>query len=375
MLSRVAESLFWMSRYFERAENTARFLDVNFNLLLDLNCITSMDHPNYWKPLIMVMGEPEHFKELYQEYDAHSVTDYLVFSRKNSSSILSSISMARENARSIIESISSEMWEQLNNLYHFLQSVSPQQVHNDPYSFYKEIKNASHLFQGITDNTFSHNEGWDFVQIGKYLERADNASRLVDVKYHMLMPGRGERHSDLVRNSVDIIQWMAVLKSCSALESFRKVYLTKIDPDNILRYLILDRTFPRSITFSICAAQEALWRISGSSLHRYVNNVDRLIGKMEAELSYTTVEEILQQGVHQFLEEIELGLAKVGEQLHLLYFAYHTPKIEPADISDALPFTGLGGGRANWSQSQQQSQQQQQQQAFSRFPNSESVFA
>lgn len=359
MLSRVAESLFWMSRYFERAENTARFLDVNFNLLLDLHSITPVGHPNYWKPLIMVMSDPEHFSSLYLEYNAHSVTDYLVFNRKNSSSILSSISMARENARSIIESISSEMWEQLNNLYHFLQSVSPQQVHSDPYTFYKEIKNASHLFQGITDNTFSHNEGWEFVQIGKYLERADNAARLIDVKYHMLMHGH-EHHADIVRSSMDIIQWMAVLKSCSALEAFRKVYLSKIDPDNILSFLILDRSFPRSIAFSICAAQESLWRISGSSSHRYANNVDRLIGKMEAEMSYTTVEEILQQGVHPFLEEIEQGLAKIGEQLHLLYFAYHTPKIEPANISEALPFTGLDGRRANWSQSQSQQQQQQQ---------------
>ena len=357
MLSRVAESLFWMSRYFERAENTARFLDVNFNLLLDLDSITPVDHPNYWKPLIMVMADPEHFNSLYQEYDAHSVTDYLVFNRRNSSSILSSISMARENARSIIESISSEMWEQLNNLYHFLQSVSPLQVHSDPYSFYKEIKNASHLFQGITDNTFSHNEGWAFVQIGKYLERADNAARLIDVKYHMLTTSPA-RHSDLVSGSVDIIQWMAVLKSCSALEAFRKVYLSKIDPENILSFLILDRSFPRSITFSICAAQEALWRISGSSTHRYANNVDRLIGKMEAEMSYATVEEILQQGVRPFLEEIEQGLARIGEQLHLLYFAYHTPKIESADISEALPFTGMDGRRANWSQSQSQQQQQ-----------------
>lgn len=356
MLSRVAESLFWMSRYFERAENTARFLDVNFNLLLDLNSIAPVDHPNYWKPLIMVMSNPGHFGALYEEYDARSVTDYLVFNRQNTSSILSSISMARENARSVIESISSEMWEQLNNLYHFLQSASPQQVHSDPYTFYKEIKNASHLFQGITDNTFSHNEGWDFVQIGKYLERADNSARLIDVKYHMLTHGHAH-HADIVRSSLDIIQWMAVLKSCSALEAFRKIYLSKITPDNILSFLVLDRTFPRSITYSICAAQEALWRISGSSSHRYANNVDRLIGKMEAELTYTTVDDILRKGVRNFLEEIEQGLVKVGEQLHLLYFAYHTPKIEPNDVAEALPFTGLAGGRANWSQSQQQQQQ------------------
>jgi uncharacterized alpha-E superfamily protein len=149
---------------------------------------------------------------------------------------------------------------------------------------------------------------------------------------------------------------MAVLKSCSALEAFRKVYLSRIDPDNILRYLILNRTFPRSITFSICAAQDALWRISGSSRHRYANNVDRLIGKMDAELTYSTVEDMFQQGLHRFLEDIEQGLIKIGEQIHLLYFAYHTPKIEPADITEALPFTGIAGARANWTQSQQQQQ-------------------
>jgi len=353
MLSRVAESLFWMSRYFERAENTARFLDVNFNLLLDLNNIASVDHPNYWSPLITVSGDTEAFNATYQEYNARTVTDYLVFNRENGNSILSSIGMARENARSVIESISSEMWEQINNLYHFLMSATPQQVHNDPYSFYKEIKNASHLFQGITDNTFSRNKGWDFMQIGKYLERADNAARLIDVKYHMLMPGHGRGH-DPVHDSMDIIQWMAVLKSCSALEAFRKVYLSKIEPENILGFLILDRSFPRSIAFSVCAAQDALWAISGSTRHRYVNSADRLIGKMDSELGYATVEDMHRRDLHCFLEDIEQGLMRIGEQIHLLYFAYHTPKADTSESAEALPFTGVGGGRANWSESQQQ---------------------
>ncbi len=357
MLSRVAESLFWMSRYFERAENTARFLDVNFNLLLDLNKITHVDNPNYWIALILVTSDKERFNSLYESYSAESVTDYLVFNKSNPNSIISSISLARENARSIIESISSEMWEQVNNLYHSLQSVTPQVVHNDPYMFYKEIKNASHLFQGITDNTFSHNEGWDFIQIAKYLERTDNIARLIDVKYHMLL-SEAHHQAEIVAGSEDIIQWMAVLKSCSALEAFRKVYLSKIDPDNILRFLILDRSFPRSINFSVCAAEDALWRISGSSRHRYVNNADRLIGKLEAELSYTTVEDIHDKGLHDYLEDLEQRLIKVGAQVHLTYFAYHTPEIESDSSDEALPFTGVAGGRPNWSQAQQQQQQQ-----------------
>ena len=176
MLSRVAESLFWMSRYFERAENTARFLDVNFNLLLDLNRITHVENPSYWVALILVTSDKERFNSLYNEYSAHSVTDYLVFNKDNPNSITSCISLARENARSIIESISSEMWEQVNNLYHYLQSINPQFVHNNPYGFYKEIKNASHLFQGITDNTFSHNEGWDFIQIVEVICSSDLTS-------------------------------------------------------------------------------------------------------------------------------------------------------------------------------------------------------
>ncbi len=359
MLSRVAESLFWMSRYFERAENTARFLDVNFNLLLDLNKITHVENPNYWIALILVTSDKDRFNSLYDEYSAHTVTDYLVFNKNNPNSITTCISLARENGRSIIESISSEMWEQVNNLYHYLQSVTPQFVHNNPYGFYKEIKNASHLFQGITDNTFSHNEGWDFIQIAKYLERTDNIARLIDVKYHMLL-SEAETQAEIVAGSEDIIQWMAVLKSCSALEAFRKVYLSKIDPDNILRFLILDRTFPRSINFSVCAAEDALWRISGSSRHRYVNNADRLIGKMEAELSYTAIEDIYAKGLHHYLEDLEQRLVKVGEQVHLTYFAYHTPEIEPVDVEEALPFTGVAGGRAYWSQAQQHQQQQQQ---------------
>ncbi|NTW84309.1 MAG: alpha-E domain-containing protein [Chlorobiaceae bacterium] len=356
MLSRVAESLFWMSRYFERAENTARFLDVNFNLLLDLNKISLVENPNYWIALILVTSDRDSFNELYNEYTARTVTDYLVFNRNNPNSIISCINLARENARSVIESISSEMWEQVNKLYHFLQSSAPQVVHTDPSGFYKEIKNASHLFQGITDNTFSRNEGWDFIQIGKYLERSDNVARLIDVKYHMLLPENRSRE-EVIEDSEDIIQWMAVLKSCSALEAFRKVFLSKIDPETILQFLILDRTFPRSINFSVCAAEDALWRISGSSRHRYVNNADLLIGKMEAELSYTSIDDILSKGLHNYLEELEERLMKIGEQVHLTYFAYHTPEIEPTEIEEALPFTGIGGGRAIWSQAQQQQQQ------------------
>ncbi len=354
MLSRVAESMFWMSRYIERAENTARFLDVNFHLLLDLNNITFIEASNYWESLILVTSDEERFRQLYSdEYNADTVTDFLVFNRRNPNSIYSCIALARENARSVIESISSEMWEQVNNLYHVLQKANPHQAKSDPYNFYKVIRNASHLFQGITDCTMSRNEGWDFVQVGKYLERADNTCRLVDVKYHLLQPRDGERYQ-----SVDVIQWMAVLKSCSALEAFRKVHSSKIEPNTILRFLVLDRSFPRSIYFSVAASEEALWRISGSSRRKYVNNADRLIGKLEAELSYTMIEDIYERGLHEYLDELELRLTRVGEQINQTYFATQALEMDYQDLEASLPVGPVTVGRAVWSQAQHEQQQQ-----------------
>jgi uncharacterized alpha-E superfamily protein len=349
MLSRVAESMYWMSRYIERAENTARFLDVNFHLLLDLSKITQMDVRAYWEPLIIATDEKKRFEATYGEnYNADTVSEFLMFNKANPNSILSCVGLARENARSIIETISSEMWEQINSLFHFINHTPQDTVRRDPYNFYREIKNGSHLFQGITDATLPRSEGWDFVQVGKYLERADNTARILDVKYHLLVPQDG-----LEGYEVDIVQWMAVLKSCSALEAFRKVYQSKIEPRTVLQYLVLDGSFPRSIYFSIKATQAALWQISGNGRREYSNNADRLIGKLEAELGYTTVDDIYDYGLHNFLEELERKLIKIGDQIHQTYYAYQIPDIINDPRGDTLFY---GDGRAIWSQAAQQQQ-------------------
>ncbi len=365
MLSRVAESMFWMSRYIERAENTARFLDVNFHLLLDLDKITEVDSRAYWEPLIMVTDDRERFLTLHSEFTAPAVSDFLVFNRNNPNSIFSCIALARENARSVIETIASEMWEQINRLYHFLNTTDPSILQRDPYNFYQELKNGSHLFQGITDATFSRGEAWDFVQAGRYLERADNTSRLVDVKYHLLMnPNKDEL------DPVDNIQWMAVLKSCSALEAFRKVYLSRIEPETVLQYLVLDRHFPRTIYFCVTMLQEALWRISGSRRREFSNDADRLVGKLEAELNYTTIDDIYQLGLHAWLEDLQKKLARIGDQVYQTYFSYHTfqdsEDVVAASQSQSqrsvISSSSVKVSRAVWSQSDNSSQQQQQQQ-------------
>lgn len=360
MLSRAAESLYWMSRYIERAENTARFLDVNFHLLLDLGRIADMESSKYWEPLIAATDDRERFLGLYGEYSADTVSDFLVFSRANPNSIFSCISLARENARSVIETLASEMWEQINHLYHFLNNADRDVLERDPYNFYREIKNGSHLFQGITDATFSRNEGWDFVQAGRYLERADSTSRLVDVKYHSLV--KGEKGA---AEQVDSIQWMAVLKSCSALEAYRKTYLSKIDPQTVVQYLVLDHHFPRSIYVCVTAMQEAMWRISGSRRREFVNNADRLVGKLEAELNYTIIDDIYQQGLHNWIEGLQTKLIQIGEQVYSTYFSYRAPSNEEMAVANGsrkTPYNGNGrAGRAMWSQVDHSQQQQQQQ--------------
>jgi uncharacterized alpha-E superfamily protein len=362
MLSRTAESMFWMSRYMERAENTARFLDVNFLLLLDLDKIAEVeDSRSYWEALILATDDRERFLESYHDFTAEAVSEFLVFDRNNPNSIFSCIALARENARSVIEIIASEMWEQINRLYHYLNNADSQVLQKEPYNFYKRIKNGSHLFQGITDAIFSRSEAWDFVQAGRYLERADNTSRLVDVKYHFLVPSNQETH-----DSVDTIQWMAVLKSCSALEAFRKVYMWRIDPLTVVQYLVLDRHFPRSIYFCVAMLQESLWHISGSNHREYNNNADRLVGKLESELNYTTIEDIYQPGLHNWLEDLQTKLGQIGEHVHQTYFSYQAPsqqdKPVPLHPSNTRFVTNGKAGRAVWSQVDQSQQQQQQQQ-------------
>ncbi len=362
MLSRAAESMFWLSRYIERAENTARFLDVNFHLLLDLDKVPDVDPRNYWEPLITAADERERFEELHEQYTAETVSDFLVFNRHNPNSVFSCISLARENARSVIENINSEMWEQVNRLYHFLNNANRDVLQRDPYNFYREIKNGSHLFQGITDATFSRSEGFDFMQAGRYLERADNTSRLVDVKYHLLVQSDKD-----TEEGVDNIQWMAVLKSCSALEAFRKVYLSRIDPQTVVQYLALDRQFPRSIYSCVVGLQEALWRISGTRRREYTNNADRLVGKLEAELNYTTIEDIYAQGLHDWLEDVQRKLIRIGEQVYQTYLTHQfaTGAASSGVVASTPPkpfYVANGRARAVWSEVDRSGQQQQQQQ-------------
>ena len=223
MLSRVADSIYWMSRYVERAENVARFIDVNLHLSLDVG--PQMERQ--WDPLIYTTGDHAVFYERYGVATQENVVRFLTFDDANSNSILSCLRSARENARTVREMLSSQMWEELNKFYLLLHSVNPDSVLASPFEFFSQIKLASYVLEGVTEATMSHGEAWHFRRLGRLLERADKTSRILDVKYFLLLPSAAD-----VGTPLDTNQWGALLKSASALEMYRKRY-GRITPEQV----------------------------------------------------------------------------------------------------------------------------------------------
>ncbi|MEL6223054.1 MAG: alpha-E domain-containing protein [Cyanobacteria bacterium J06627_8] len=310
MLSRVADSIYWLNRYVERAENVARFVDVNFNLLLD-----APQDSQQWHPLVVTTGDLTLFNKRYGEATADNVIHFLTFDKHYENSILSCLQQARENARSVREIISSEMWEQINEFYLMVknESAGATPLVELP-KFFADVKLASHLFAGIMDATMSHNEGWHFGQIGRLLERADKTTRILDVKYFILLPSVTD-----IGGSLDELQWISLLKSTSGYEMYRKCQ-HRISPSSVAQFLILDRTFPRSIQFCLLQAEQSLHQISGNPVGTWKNAAERSLGKMRAELDFITMDDIMDRGLHEFLNDIQKRLNGVGEGIFETFF-------------------------------------------------------
>jgi len=319
VLSRVANSIYWMSRNIERAENYARFIQVNLNLSPDL----PEETVEQWEPLVMTTGDQNLFKAQFSEATRDHVIYFLTADPKNPNSILSCLNAARENARSVREIISSEMWEQANRFYLAVkEAISGKVVMQNPHAFFTKVKEGSHLFVGITDATMSHGEGWHFSRIGRLIERADKTSRILDVKYYFLLPS--VRH---VGTSLDNTQWAALLSSASALEMYRKRY-GSISPDRVAEFLILAPEFPRAIQYCLVKAAESLHAISGSELGLYQNLAEKRLGRLQAELAYADIDEIMAGGLHEFLDSFQAKLNLVGETIAETFFT-----LRPVDIS------------------------------------------
>jgi uncharacterized alpha-E superfamily protein len=310
MLSRVADSIYWLTRYVERAENVARFIDVNLNLLLDAPLATQQ-----WEPLILTTGDLSFFQQHYGEFTAENVIRFLTFDSSYPNSIVSCVQAARENARSVREIISSEMWEKINDFYFMVREASQTSDISALSDFFTQVKMSSHLFAGVMDATMSHNEGWHFGQIGRMLERADKTARILDVKYFILLPSVRD-----VGTPLDELQWIALLKSASGYEMYRKRQ-HRILPQGIAEFLILDREFPRSIQFCLIHAERSLHRITDGTPGIWRNPVERALGRLRSELDYLTIEEISERGLHEFLDDLETRLNDVGTQIFETFFA------------------------------------------------------
>ncbi len=316
MLSRVANSLYWMSRYLERAENTARLVDVNLQLLLDFRALDDKALVGYWMPIVQSAGDEELFASLYKRTTAENVTEFLVFQNENGNSILSSVNQARENARMVRDQITVEFWEELNRLYLFLRTPRARKMlRSNPVELFQEIKTSSLLLQGLTNATTVRNEGWNFMQVGKFIERADKTSRIIDVR-HTTFPARGAPGAT---TQADALAWAAVLRSCSAWDAYKANHSAEVHPDQVAEFLLLSDDFPRSVRFCVEQVNLALRRISGVAEGRFCNDAEKLCGRLLAEMQFGTAKEIFDVGLHTYIDVLQMKLNDVGAALFQAY--------------------------------------------------------
>jgi len=311
MLSRVAHSLYWMSRYIERAENVARLLEVNLQFLLDFQGVSPDYLQDHWGSILASSGEAPVFSQFHEIADGRNVVEFLALDPRNPSSILACVFAARENARMIRDQISLEMWEVINELHLFLKDRKTSDVWKaQPYDFFQQIKRQSHLFQGLTDATFSRSEGWEFMQFGKWIERADKATRILDVKYHILLPSSTD-----VGGAIDTAQWQAVLRSASALEGYRRFYVHEILPWRVAEFLLFSDSFPRSLHFCALRVDEFLRRITNETKARSPTKAARAARRLLADLRSLSIADVLRRGLHEFLLEVQKSLDRISDEV------------------------------------------------------------
>jgi uncharacterized alpha-E superfamily protein len=312
MLSRVADSIFWMCRYIERAENIARFINVNWHLMLDSNQAAGQAQ---WEPLVSVTGDSEYFKAKYKVASRENVIQFLAFDGEYPHSICSCMQAARENARSIREIISTEMWEQVNTFYHMVRDASQRGLPESPYMFFNDVVKESNEFVGLTVTTMMHDASWHFCRAGRMLERAEKTSRILDVKYFYLLPSAYE-----VGSTIDNMQWAALLRSASGLQAYRLRY-GLINPGNVIELLLFNREFPRAVRYCVDRLQDSLHALTGTPFGSFSNEAERACGQLSAQLSYASVPDVLSRGVHEFIDELQSKVNAIGSAISESYFA------------------------------------------------------
>lgn len=315
MLSRVADNLYWMSRYLERAEHTSRLLAVHLNMALDQSPAQADER---WQRLLSSLYVPAPKDTRITDY---SVTQLLTFDPENDNSIMNCIATARENARHVREQVSSEMWEQLNRLYLRMRSANIDAIWDEePDMFLSSVREGVHLFDGVTDSTMNHGEGWYFIQAGRYIERVYAIARLLDIHSPLLSPPRNGRSSHNDRDNY--LDWVGILKCCTAFEAYCKIHTAYLTPNAITEFLLLNTEFPHSIGFAVDRLQVALDAIADKTDKRKGIRANRLVGRLSAALSYDPIDEIMASDLHHYLREIQNQCGQIHTAIQQTYITY-----------------------------------------------------
>jgi uncharacterized alpha-E superfamily protein len=306
--------MYWMSRYLERAEHTARLVDVELQLWLDQSPETGAGR---WRFLLEALRTPAGQGPI----DPTRLVDSLVFSRKNSSSIVSCIATARENLRHVREQCSSEMWEQLNRLYLEVMDARPEEEWMlKSHGFFRAVQEGAHLFQGITDGTMSHGEGWQHIQLGRYVERTDTLACLMETHFRRTS-APADLAADQVVESAEYLEWVGLLRACVAFEAYCKAHTAAIRPLRVAEFLLLNPEFPHSVRFAVDRVNAAL-HIIGDLTERKAKTPTRIAGRLRAQLSFSQIEEIVASGAHAYLENVRSECAQIHAAIHQVYFDY-----------------------------------------------------
>ncbi|MBC8136486.1 MAG: alpha-E domain-containing protein [Fibrella sp.] len=312
MLSREADSLFWMGRYLERAEATSRLVDVQYHAALE-SAFPTQEPASLWNSILEISGDDMIFKARYGDVSERDLIQFMVFDLDQPNSIVSCIRSARANAQGVREVISSEMWETVNRAFLDLLNWDVDKVLTTaPHEFLVSVRNRCHLFYGLAERTMLISDAVHFLKCGIFLERADQMSRLTDVLVRELTGGDYHLDED---EHFDVHGWIACLKSASAFEAFRKTYRGGITPDNVLSFLVLDWEYPSSIHHAAAQVEHCLRAVSGTGGRRYANDAERLAGRLHAELSFCNVGDMREKGLHEFLENIQVRCSEVGSAI------------------------------------------------------------
>ena len=333
MLSRVADSLYWLGRYVERAENLARMIEVTRRDALET--FLNQTREDIWKPVVYATCLGDDLTEEQETSINEDPAHYITLAKVNPMSIAACISLARENARTVRDQLSEEMWLELNSIHLYMKSGDAAQAYQlEPEALFRKIIRFSIIFQGLSQSTIQHDEGWHFSRLGKFIERADKTSRILDTL--TFFEGKPSSFAK-----------MAVLRSCSGFTAFRSQYRVDTSLRNVASFLFFSPNFPRSIRFCLRRIDAALLEISGTQQGTFSNEAERLTGSTLAMLNFTGIDQLLEEGLHERIDDIQKRLNEIGKNIFENYV------LLPSEIRKVIRTEGFHTSQLQQHQHQQ----------------------